>query len=168
MLRERLWRIRAKQVVLATGALERPLVFANNDRPGIMLASVLRTYLHRYGVVAGKRTVVITNNCSAYQTALDLHDANVEVAAIIDTRQGPAGPLQEAIEARGIAQYRGYSIKRVKGGRAVKAVQLAEHLGKGQLGMLAQPLPVICWPCLAAGPPPFICIPKPGGSFATT
>ena len=134
VLRERLWRIRAKQVVLATGALERPLVFANNDRPGIMLASALRTYLHRYGVVAGKRTVVITNNCSAYQTALDLHDANVEVAAIIDTRQGPAGPLQEAIEARGIALYRGYSIKRVKGGRAVKAVQLAEHLGKGQLG----------------------------------
>ena len=134
LLRERLWRIRAKQVVLATGALERPLVFANNDRPGIMLASALRAYLHRYGVVAGKRVVLVTNNCSAYQTALDLHDANVEVAAIVDTRQGSAGPWQQAVEARGIALYRGYSIRQVSGGRAIKAVQLAKHLGKGQLG----------------------------------
>ena len=70
--RQRLWRIRARQVVLATGAFERPLVFADNDRPGIMLAEAARTYLNRYAVCAGRRAVVVTNNDGAYEAALDL------------------------------------------------------------------------------------------------
>src|SRR5699024_3158676 len=72
-LRHRYWRIRAVQVVHATGSLERPLVFANNDRPGVMIASAVSTYVNRYGVAPGRRAVVFTNNDSAYQTALDLH-----------------------------------------------------------------------------------------------
>ncbi|WP_288026249.1 2Fe-2S iron-sulfur cluster-binding protein, partial [Arthrobacter sp.] len=85
--RQRIWHIRAKQVVLATGAHERPIVFENNDRPGIMLASAARTYLNRYGVAAGSRVVIGTTNDSAYQLAADLLSAGVEVAAVVDARQ---------------------------------------------------------------------------------
>ncbi|WP_125613213.1 sarcosine oxidase subunit alpha family protein [Specibacter cremeus] len=84
--RQRIWHIRARQVVLATGAHERPLVFENNDRPGIMLASAVRTYLNRYGVAAGRRVVLATTNDSAYQVAADLLAAGVEVAAVVDAR----------------------------------------------------------------------------------
>jgi len=84
--RQRLWHIRAGQVVLATGAHERPLVFADNDRPGIMLASAVRSYLNRYGVVPGSRAVVFTTNDSAYETVRDLASAGVPVAAVVDAR----------------------------------------------------------------------------------
>ncbi|MBT8163555.1 MULTISPECIES: FAD-dependent oxidoreductase [Arthrobacter] len=84
--RQRIWHIRAKQVVLAPGAHERPLVFENNDRPGIMLASAVRSYLNRYAVVAGKRVVIGTTNDSAYLLATDLQAAGVKVAAVVDAR----------------------------------------------------------------------------------
>ncbi len=84
--RQRIWHIRAKQVVLATGAHERPIVFENNDRPGIMLASAARSYLNRYGVAAGSRVVIGTTNDSAYQLAADLLEAGIEVAAVVDAR----------------------------------------------------------------------------------
>ena len=70
--RQRLWKLRARQVVLATGALERPLVFADNDRPGVMLASAARIYVNRFGVAPGRSGVLFTNNDGAYRTALDL------------------------------------------------------------------------------------------------
>jgi len=101
--RERVWRVRAKQVVLATGAIERPLVFGNNDRPGVMLASAASTYVNRYGVKPGTRAVVFTNNDSAYQTALDLQQADVIVSAIIDVRANPDGNLVNKARAAGIA-----------------------------------------------------------------
>ncbi|HKT05029.1 MAG TPA: glycine cleavage T C-terminal barrel domain-containing protein, partial [Rugosimonospora sp.] len=88
--RERLWRIRAGRVVLATGAHERPIAFAGNDTPGVMLAGAARTYLHRYGVLAGRRAVVFTTNDSAYDAARDLAAAGVEIAEIVDTRRGDA------------------------------------------------------------------------------
>ena len=94
--RQRLWGIRARQVVLATGAIERPLVFSNNDRPGIMLASGVSEYLNRYAVVSGSRAVVFTNNDSAYQTAFDLLEAGVSVEAMIDVR----GPGERSDRAR--------------------------------------------------------------------
>jgi sarcosine oxidase subunit alpha len=84
--RECFWRIVAGQAVLAAGALERPVVFPDNDRPGIMLASAVRSYLHRYGVVPGSRVTVIANNDAARATARDLMAAGVKVAAILDTR----------------------------------------------------------------------------------
>ena len=70
--RQRLWTVRARQVVLATGAIERPLVFAGNDRPGVMLAGAVRAYLNRYAVAPGSRAVVFTTTDDAYRTALDL------------------------------------------------------------------------------------------------
>src|SRR5579862_1547821 len=80
--RERVWRVRARQVVLATGAIERPLVFGNNDRPGIMLASAVSSFVNRYGVRVGSRAVVFTNNDAAYRSAMDLLDAGIAVAAV--------------------------------------------------------------------------------------
>ncbi|GAC1044678.1 sarcosine oxidase subunit alpha family protein [Rhizobium sp. No.120] len=83
---ERLWRIIAKQAILATGAEERPLVFGGNDVPGVMISGAMRSYLNRQAVAPGKRTVVFTTNSSGYRTAADLEAAGVDVAAIVDTR----------------------------------------------------------------------------------
>lgn len=90
-LPQRLWHVRAKRVVLATGALERPLAFAHNDRPGIMLSQAARTYVRRFGVVPGQRVVIATNNDDAYLTAAALRDSGAEVVAMLDTRPAPAG-----------------------------------------------------------------------------
>ncbi len=88
---QRLWHVRAKRVVLATGALERPLAFAHNDRPGVMLSQSVRTYLRRFGVVPGRRVVIATNNDDAYLTAAALRAVGAEVVAVLDSRPAPAG-----------------------------------------------------------------------------
>ncbi|WP_454621005.1 sarcosine oxidase subunit alpha [Bradyrhizobium cenepequi] len=100
--RERMWQVRAREVVLATGAIERPLVFPDNDRPGIMMAEAARTYLNRYGVLPGTRAVVFTACDSAYRAALELMDAGVEIAAIADVRSVPNGRWIERARAAGI------------------------------------------------------------------
>ncbi|ARE38605.1 Sarcosine oxidase alpha subunit [Rhodovulum sp. P5] len=100
--RERLWRVRAKQVVLAQGALEKPLVFHGNDRPGMMLAGSAQTYLNRYGVRVGDRPAVITSHDSAWYAAFDLQDAGARVQAIADTRAEVRADLLEEARARGI------------------------------------------------------------------
>ncbi|MBC8267773.1 MAG: sarcosine oxidase subunit alpha [Rhodospirillaceae bacterium] len=123
---ERLWRVRARQVVLATGAIERPLVFANNDRPGVMLAGALRSYVTRYGVSPGKKTVIFTNNDDAYRSALALDDAGISVAAVVDLRNDPDGPLVDAVRARDISVFDGWAITAVIGKMAVKAVEISE------------------------------------------
>ncbi|MGH8204353.1 MAG: sarcosine oxidase subunit alpha, partial [Steroidobacteraceae bacterium] len=87
-VRERLWQVRAREVVLATGAIEQPLVFPGNDRPGIMLAGAARTFLKRYGVRAGTRAVVVTAADGACRAAADLEAAGTEIAAIADLRKG--------------------------------------------------------------------------------
>ena len=100
--RERLWQVRAKKVVIATGAIERHMVFADNDRPGIMLASAARGYLNHYGVAVGNNVGVYAANDSAYAAAIDLHKAGVRIAAIVDPREAPSGPLVEEARALGI------------------------------------------------------------------
>jgi sarcosine oxidase subunit alpha len=102
MPRERLWQVRARTVVLATGAIERPLVFPGNDRPGIMLAGAAQTYLNRYGVKVGERVVIVTAADAAYQAALDLAAAGVRVAAVADLREQPSGALPDAARAAGV------------------------------------------------------------------
>ena len=100
--RQRIWRIRARRIVVATGAHERPVVFADNDRPGIMLAHSARTFLNRHAVRVGKRAVVFTTNDSAYAAAIDLHDAGVGIAAVVDSRPTTAAHLAAACAERGI------------------------------------------------------------------
>ena len=99
--RQRIWRIRAGRVVLATGSIERPLVFPNNDRPGVMLASAVSTYVNRYGVAPGSRAVLFTNNDSAYRTALDLASSDVEVSAVVDLRPDPSPAVVAEVFSQG-------------------------------------------------------------------
>ena len=121
--RERLWLVRAKQVVLATGAIERPLVFADNDRPGVMLADATRTYVRRYGVRPGKRAIVFTNNDSAYGAALAMVRAGMTVR-VIDLRPEPAGPPVERVRDAGVEVLGGHAIVATRGRGRVRAVEV--------------------------------------------
>jgi sarcosine oxidase, subunit alpha len=134
--RQRLWKVRAKQVVLATGAIERPLVFADNDRPGIMLADAARTYVNRYGVIPGKRAVVMTNNDSAYRAAIDLARAGAAVAAIVDLRGNVDGALIDESRSHNIEVLAGHGITGTKGRKRVSAVSVARlnDSGDGIIG----------------------------------
>lgn len=122
--RQRMWHVRAKQVVIATGALERPLIFSDNDRPGVMLANAVRAYLTRYGVKVGSKVVVFTNNDDAYRTAIALKHAGVEVVCIIDTRPAPDGELPTDALTSGIDIFDNSTITGVNGGRAIKSVEI--------------------------------------------
>ena len=119
--RQRVWRIRAKHVIVAAGAHERPVVFTDNDRPGIMLAHSARTFLHRYGVKVGDRAVVFTTNDSAYSVAFELDDAGVTVAAIVDARDDVPADLREACDARGITLLAGSVVSGTRGEARVSA-----------------------------------------------
>ncbi len=129
--RHRLWRIRAGRTITATGAIERPLSFAGNDIPGVMLASAMRDYAVNWAVVPGKRVVVVTNNDDAYRTAIALHEAGVAVRAVIDARPAARGALPEAVRARGIRVATGTAIRRVEGGKRVTAVELCAQESDG-------------------------------------
>jgi sarcosine oxidase subunit alpha len=123
--RERQWQVRAREVVLATGALERPLVFPGNDRPGILLAEAARTYLNRYGVLAGSRIVLVTACDAAYRAALDLHRAGASIAAIVDVRAGsPDGVLPTAARQAGLPIETQTTIVGTSGRLRVRAVRL--------------------------------------------
>ncbi|MDE2262911.1 MAG: sarcosine oxidase subunit alpha family protein [Gammaproteobacteria bacterium] len=123
--RERQWQVRAKEVVLATGAIERPLVFPGNDRPGILLAAAARTYLNRYGALAGARAVLVTACDAAYQAALDLHRAGVSIEAIVDVRAGSAdGALPEAARSAGLPIETQSTITGTSGRLRVRAVRV--------------------------------------------
>jgi len=128
-IRQRLWRVRAKRVVLAQGAIERPLVFCNNDRPGVMLASAVSTCIRRYAVCPGQNAVVFTNNDSAYQCAIDLHDAGAKVVAVVDCRAGGAGAIRSEVEQRGIPLLNGHIVIDVAGRMQVKGVSIASWDG---------------------------------------
>ena len=129
--RHRIWRIRATQIILATGAHERPIVFADNDRPGILLAGAARTYLHRYGVLVGRRVVVFTTNDSAYAAAADLADAGVQVAAVVDTRPQAPDIAAGLCRDRGIDVRTGSVVTGTDGTDRVTAVHLTSTTGDG-------------------------------------
>jgi sarcosine oxidase, subunit alpha len=117
--RERLWQVRAKQVVLATGAHERPLVFANNDRPGVMLAESARVLATRYGALAGRRILIATSHDFAYRAALDLKAAGAEIAAIVDQRAEATGAWPLAARAAGLEVRTSASVLDTRGGLRV-------------------------------------------------
>jgi sarcosine oxidase, subunit alpha len=123
--RERQWQVRAREVVLATGAIERPLVFPGNDRPGIMLAGAARTYLNRYGVRAGTRAVLVTATDEAYTVALELQQAGVFVATIADVRGADSACATRAREA-GIPVLTGATVLGTSGRRRVRSIRLAQ------------------------------------------
>ncbi|MEU9987124.1 sarcosine oxidase subunit delta family protein [Streptomyces sp. NPDC048045] len=124
--RERVWRIRARRVVLATGAHERSLAFGDNDRPGVMLAASARTYVNRHGVAPGRHAVVFTTNDSAYPAALDLAAAGVEIAAIVDTRPAP-GEWADRARSAGIEVLTGHAVTGTEGEGRLTAVTVAPY-----------------------------------------
>ncbi len=123
--RQRLWKIRARQVVLAQGALERPLVFGGNDLPGVMMSTAARSYINRYAVLPGNRAVVATNNDDAYKTAFAMREAGITVAAIIDTRENPSSALVSQALHEGIMVHFGHAILESSGTRHVGRVKIA-------------------------------------------
>ena len=129
--RHRLWRMRAAKIVAATGAIERPLSFAGNDIPGVMLAGAVRDYVVNWAVSPGDRTVVVTNNDDAYRTAIALKEAGLEVVAVIDARAEAKGVLPNRARALGIRVETGKAIAKVKGGKRVEAVEICLQAGEG-------------------------------------
>ncbi|SDR56798.1 sarcosine oxidase subunit alpha family protein [Paraburkholderia tuberum] len=130
--RELLWKIRAKRVILATGAHERPIVFGNNDLPGVMLASAVSSYLHRYAVLPGRNAIVFTNNDDGYQCALDLKAAGAQVS-VIDPRAGESkGTLPALARRHGIKVLNGTVVTAAHGKLRVASVSLASY-AKGQI-----------------------------------
>lgn len=126
--RQRLWRIVAKRSILAAGAIERPQIFPNNDRPGVMLAGSVRKYLNRFSVVPGTVAVVSTNNDDGLATVSDLVRAGVRVAAIVDSRA--ASDDQTALPPIDAPVFYNASIIRARGGRQLRAVDILDHRGR--------------------------------------
>ena len=123
--RQRMHRVRAAQVVLAAGAFERPLVFAHNDIPGVMLASSVSTYVNRYGVAPGHKLVVFTTNDNAYQTALDWHQTGREIVAVVDTRPNLSGDIVAVVKALGIQVIAGHGLIEAQGSKRVTCALVA-------------------------------------------
>jgi sarcosine oxidase subunit alpha len=128
--RQRVWIVRAVKVVLATGALERPIVFPGNDRPGVMLASAVSQYLARWAVLAGERAVIFTNNDSAYQTAHDILDAGGSLTAVLDSRPSPSAALLNGLRARGAGVLAGATVVGTRGVPSLRGVDINDGEGR--------------------------------------
>lgn len=130
--RQRLWRIVARQAILASGATERPIAFGNNDLPGIMLAGAVRTYLDRYAVRCGHNAVVFTNNSSAASTIAALHRGGVRVAAVVDARPQSDASITVAARAAGAPLMAGAEIIDASGVRSLAALSVRLSDGRVQ------------------------------------
>jgi sarcosine oxidase subunit alpha len=129
--RKRLWHFRARRVVLAAGAHERPIAFGNNDLPGIMLANAACSYAHRFGVSMGRTGVAFVNNDAGLRHALDTHAAASNLTHIVDARISPdPGLLHEASDA-GIEMLTGHMVSTARGGRRVRSVEVRDVNGRG-------------------------------------
>ena len=122
-IRQRLWKIRAKKVIIATGAIERPLVFNNNDRPGIILANSVNKYLNYYGVSCGLNNFIFTNNDSAYETAISLFEKKMSVR-IIDIRKKANSKIVKQAEKLGINIYWNSTVTNTFGYRKIKSIEI--------------------------------------------
>ena len=128
--RQRLWTLRARHTILATGALERGFAFANNDRPGVMLASAGRAYLNRYGVLLGKRVVVAGNNDSMYPVAAEIAQAGAAVT-VLDARKPNTNAEKNLQIQPGVTLRHGHAPCNVRGGRRINALEVAADDGDG-------------------------------------
>src|SRR5688572_13382374 len=144
-VRQRYWRVHAKQTLLATGAIEQPLVFEQNDLPGIMLAGAIRQYANRHGVAAGRRIVLATNNDSAYLAALDLVAAGAPVKLLVDSRSESPPDLTKWLHAQGVEVRAGTSVEKAVGRKRLERVKLStqEEVACDALGTSAGWLPAV-------------------------
>jgi methylglutamate dehydrogenase subunit C len=125
--RQRLWRIMAKRAVLATGAVERPIVFGGNDRPGVMMSAAVRTYSNRFAVAAGRRVLVFTNNNDGWRTAHDLRSNGIDVVAVVDTRSAVSDAVAADFDGQVLL---GAAIIGTKGGRSVRTALVQTARGR--------------------------------------
>ena len=125
-LRQIVWKIRAKKVVLATGSIERFITFDNNDRPGIMLTNSARKYFNYYRADIGKKIVIFTNNDIAYQTAVDLHHENINVQAIIDVRKDSNGSHVKQAKSYGLKIFFSHAVIDTEGRKKINSVIISE------------------------------------------
>jgi sarcosine oxidase, subunit alpha len=131
-IRQRLLKIRAKKVIVATGSLERPLIFNNNDRPGIMLSSAIKKYADFYGVICGKKNVFFTNNDTAYESAISLIKKGIKVLAIIDIREKSESSVIKEAENLGLKIFWSHTIVDTQGYKKLKQISLMELSKDGQ------------------------------------
>jgi sarcosine oxidase subunit alpha len=131
-IRQRLLKIRAKKVIVATGSLERPLIFDNNDRPGIMLSSAVKKYADYYGVICGKKNVFFTNNDSAYESAISLSKKGIKVQAVIDIREKTKSTIIKQAEDLGIQIYWSHTIVDTQGYKRLKQISIMQLSNDGQ------------------------------------
>ncbi len=130
--RQRLLKIRAKKVITATGSLERPLIFDNNDRPGILLSSAINKYASLFGVVCGEKNILFTNNDSAYETATNLFRKGISIEAIIDNREEIDSKLIKESEKNKIKIYKGYTIVDTYGYKRINKISIMQLSKDGQ------------------------------------
>ncbi|MEI9995289.1 MAG: sarcosine oxidase subunit alpha family protein [Rhizomicrobium sp.] len=130
--RQRLWKIVARQTVIATGAVERPIAFGGNDRPGVMMASAVQTYVHRFGVAPGKRIGVFTAGDSGWSAVGDLLSAGIIVEAVVDPRSEVAAPVTAAARNAGIPIFLGGHVTTAHGGHGVRRVDVRSQSGQTQ------------------------------------
>jgi len=140
VVREQLWKVRTRTLLCATGAHERPLVFANNDLPGVMLASAVSTYIRRYAVLPGRQAIVLTNHDGAYDAALALHDAGAHVT-VVDARLEPDGSHTRLARARAITILAGHVITEAHGGQHIRRVTVCGVNAQNQWTGPARRLP---------------------------
>tara|TARA_A100001011_G_scaffold21739_1_gene21831 strand:+ start:669 stop:3674 length:3006 start_codon:yes stop_codon:yes gene_type:complete len=130
--RHKLLKIRAKKVISATGSIERPLIFDNNDRPGILLSSAIKRYADLFGVACGEKNVFLTNNDSAYETALCLIQKGINVEAIIDNRDNVDSKLLYEIEKNNIRVFKGSTVVNTSGYKRINKVFIKQLSKDGQ------------------------------------
>ena len=123
--RQKLWYIRAKEVVISTGSIERPLVFGNNDTPGVILASAAKEYIKLYGVLIGKKPIIFTNNDSAYDTAIEFKKNGIN-PIILDTRSGSTSPVVNEVKEQNIEIRFSHAVIAAKGYKKVKAAEIGK------------------------------------------
>jgi len=130
--RHKLLKIRAKKVITATGSLERPMIFDNNDRPGILLSSAIKRYIDFFGVACGEKNILFTNNDSAYETAISLIQKGINVEAIIDNREKVDSKLVYEVEKNNVKIFKGYTITNTFGYKRISRISLMQLSKDGQ------------------------------------
>ena len=142
-IRQVIWKIRAKKVILATGSIERPLTFDNNDRPGIMLANSASKFLNYYGVKLAKEIVVFTNNDSAYQTAIDFNQKGIKVNAIIDVRSNNKSNIIKKVELLGIKIYYNHAVTNTYGRLKINSITI-NKIDDDVKNIIGKPIKIKC------------------------
>ena len=123
--KQRLWYIRAKEVLISSGSIERPIVFGNNDTPGVMLSSAAKEYMKVYGVLVGKKPLVFTNNDSGYETAIEFKKNGID-PIILDTRKEPQSEIIEEAKNMNINIKNSYVVVAAQGYKKVKSADIAK------------------------------------------